>query len=158
MKEIFKDIAEYEGLYQVSNLGNVKALNYRHTGKDKILKPKNKKDGYLEVNLCKEGKVKHHLIHRLVGQAFIENPNNLPQINHRDEDKTNNASSNLEWCDAAYNINYSQSKQVMCLETGVVYSSTMEVERQLGFAHSNISSACNGKYKQAYGYTWQYVS
>lgn len=163
--EIWKDIKGYEG-YKVSNLGNVKSLNYNRTGKEKILKPKKNK-GYLYVNLCKQGKVKFYLVHRLVAQAFIPNPNNYPQINHKDEDKTNNTIQNLEWCDRKYNNNYgtrnqrsalSRSKQVLCVETGLLYTSLIEVQRQLGFAQPNISSACTGRYKTAYKYHWEYVS
>lgn len=152
--EIWKEIEGYEGLYEVSNLGNVKSLNKR---KGRILKPAKNNKGYLYVNLFKQGKVKKHFVHRLVAKAFIENPDNLPQVNHKDEDKTNNNISNLEFCDCQYNIDYSQSKQVLCVETGLIYTSTNEVERELGFRNQNISSACNGKLKQAYGYTWRYV-
>lgn len=106
MKEIWKDIEGYEGCYQVSNFGNVKSLNYMHTGKEQILKLKTKKSGYLQVNLCKDGKIKTYTIHRLVAKAFVENPDNLPQVNHIDEDKTNNRFDNLEWCDQKYNNNY----------------------------------------------------
>ena len=169
--EIFKDIKGYEN-YQVSNLGNVKSLGNDKTRKEKILKPNKLKNNYLQVVLCKEGKRKYHLIHRLVAEAFIPNHNNLPQLNHLDEDKTNNTISNLEWCTAKYNNNYGtrnkrvaesninnpkRSKQVLCLETGVVYPSTHQVERQLGFAQGYISNACNGKLKTAYGFHWQYV-
>lgn len=164
MIEIFKDIAGYKGLYQVSNWGTVKSLGNGNSNnsKEKILKPTKDKKGYLTVDLYKDGKRKIYKVHRLVAQAFIENPNNLPQVNHKDENKKNNAASNLEWCDAKYNINYGTrnekiSKQVLCLETGKIYPSTREVQKQLGFAHSNISKCCNGKLKQAYGYTWCYV-
>jgi hypothetical protein len=169
MKEIFKDIEGYEGLYQVSNLGNVKALGNggSNNSKEKILKLTKDKDGYLNITLHKQGKVKTYKIHRLVAMAFIENPNNLEQINHRDEDKANNHVTNLEWCTPKQNINYgthnqrmaeSKSKPVICLETGKIYTSTMDVQRQLGFDNSNISKCCRGKLKQAYSYTWQYVS
>lgn len=162
MIEIYKDIQGYEG-YQVSNHGNVKSLGNGKSRKEKILKPFNNTKGYLQVTLCREGKQKQHLVHRLVAQAFIPNPQNLPQVNHRDENKTNNNVENLEWCDCVYNINYGTrtektSKQVICLETGKVYPSTNEVERQLGFANQYISAVCTGKYKQAYGYHWEYVS
>lgn len=164
MIEIFKDIEGYEGLYQISNLGSVKSLGNGNSNnsKEKILKPTKDKKGYLYVDLYKDGKRKTYKVHRLVAQTFIENPNNLPQVNHKDEDKTNNAVENLEFCDAKYNINYGTrnekiSKQLMCLETGKIYPSTREVQKQLGFAHSNISKCCNGKLKQAYGYTWCYV-
>lgn len=173
--EIYKEIEGYEQLYQISNQGNVKSLGNggSNASKEKILKPNKLKDGYLRVNLCKEGKRKSYLIHRLVAEAFIENPNNYPQVNHKDENPTNNCVENLEFCDAKYNSNYgarnqnigesntnnpNKSKLVLCLETGIIYSSTHQVERELGFAQSAISNACNGKYKQAYGYTWKYVS
>lgn len=101
MKEIFKDIPNYEGLYQVSNLGNVYSVR-----KKICLKPFNVCGGYKRVTLCSYGVYKHILVHRLVAQAFIDNPNNLPQINHKDENKSNNCVSNLEWCTAKENSNY----------------------------------------------------
>lgn len=169
MKEIFKSIEGYENLYQISDQGNVKSLKF---GKEKILKPVKDGKKYLCVILCKQGKQKMCKIHRLVAQAFIPNPKNLPQVNHKDEDKKNNAASNLEWCTNVYNINYGTrnersaesntnhpktSKQVLCIETGVIYPSTNEVRRQLGFAQCHISSACNGKRKSCGGFHWRYV-
>ena len=171
--EIYKDIEGYEGLYQVSNLGNVKSLGNDKKRKEKILKPNKNNRGYLYVGLCKQGKIKMCKIHRLVAKAFIPNPNNYEEINHLNESKIDNRASNLEWCDHKYNINYGthnqrsaasrknnkkQGEQVLCLETGKIYPSIMEVERQTGFAHSNISKVCNGKLKQAYGFHWKYVS
>lgn len=161
MIEIFKEIEGYEN-YQVSNYGSVKSLGNGKTRKEKVLKPFNTTKGYLQVELSKQGKRKNYYVHRLVAQAFLQNPNNYEEVNHKDEDKTNNHVTNLEWCDRKYNINYGTlkekiSKQVLCVETGVVYPSTMEVQRQLGFAQTNISKCCNGKLKQAYGYTWRYV-
>lgn len=169
--EIFKEIEGYEN-YQISNLGNVKSLNYKRTGKDKILKPIKDKKGYLMVNLCKQAKSKTYKIHRLVAQAFLPNQNNLPQVNHKDEDKQNNAASNLEWCTNKYNSNYGtrnqrvgksninhtkRSKQVLCVENGVIYPSTMELQRQLGLPQQNISHCCNGKRKTCGGFHWCYV-
>lgn len=107
MEEEWRDIEGYEGLYQVSNLGNVKSLNYRKMGFPKLLAKKTSRDGRLWVCLYKDGNNKPMLIHRLVGMAFIENPNNLPQINHKDENPKNNHVDNLEWCDALYNMRYS---------------------------------------------------
>lgn len=162
MVEIWKDIEGYCGCYQVSNFGNVKSLNYMHTGREKILKVEKTKCGYLRVIFCKDGKIKRFSVHRLVAQAFIPNPYNLPQVNHIDENKTNNIVSNLQWCSSQYNINYGHrnekiSKKVLCVETGKVYTSTHQVERELGFANSNISRACNGKQKSAYGFHWRYI-
>ena len=106
-KQIWKDIPRYEGKYQVSNTGKVRSLNYKRTGKTKILKPHTNRDGYKTVNLLKPGeKYKPYYVHRLVAQAFIPNPNNWPQVNHIDEDKANNVVWNLEWCTQQYNMNY----------------------------------------------------
>lgn len=159
MIEIFKDIEGYED-YQISNLGRVKSLRF---GKEKILKPVKNNKGYIYVCLSKQGKHKNHKIHRLVAQAFIDNPNNFSELNHKDEDKTNNCVNNLEWCNRKYNNNHGTrtektSKQVLCLETGKIYPSTIEVERQTGFSQGNISNACTGRYKQAYGFHWKFVS
>ena len=107
MKEIWKDIPEYEGLYQVSNLGNVRSLNYNRTGEIKLLKQGNV-NGYKVVILYKDGKKKNYLVHRLVAIAFLPNPNNLPIINHKDENPSNNNVNNLEWCTQAYNTNYGE--------------------------------------------------
>lgn len=105
-REEWRDIAGYEGLYQVSNMGRVKSLNYKRTCEERVLKPAKKKCGYLEVLLYKDGKTKHWKVHRLVAVAFIPNPDSLPQVNHKDECKTNNNVWNLEWCTHEYNQNY----------------------------------------------------
>lgn len=99
-KEIWKDIEGYEGFYQVSNLGNVRSLNYGNKGFVKNLKPRIVKDGYYMVNL----KNKNYQIHQLVAKAFISNPNNYVEINHKDENKHNNCADNLEWCSREYNV------------------------------------------------------
>jgi hypothetical protein len=109
MKEIWKEIKDYEGLYQISNLGRVKSLEKKvgfRKRKEKILKQHFDKDGYVKVYLCKNSKVKFLSVHRLIAQAFIPNPDELPQINHKDENKANNKIENLEWCTCKYNINY----------------------------------------------------
>lgn len=110
-KQIWKDIPGYEGKYQVSNTGRVRSLNYGRTGKIKVLKQGTKDNGYKVVVIYKNGKRKKYLVHRLVAQAFIPNPNNYPIINHKDENKTNNAVWNLEWCTYEYNVNYGNCKQ-----------------------------------------------
>lgn len=110
MEEIWKDIAGYEGLYQVSNLGNVKSLNYCGRGYERILVPKINNCGRLWVELRKNRKSKYMLVHRMVALAFIENPNNYPQINHIDENPKNNCVGNLEWCTAEYNNRYSRER------------------------------------------------
>ena len=111
MNEEWKDIKGYEGKYQVSNLGRIKSLNYNHTKKEKILDIKPRKDGYMYVGLFKNGKRKSFKVHRLVAEVFIENPNKYPVINHKDENKSNNCISNLEWCTHKYNVNYGTRAQ-----------------------------------------------
>mgnify|MGYP003299431110 CR=1 FL=1 len=106
MEEEFRDIENYEGLYQISNLGRIKSLNYRKTGREQILRPGMTKDGYLFANLHKDGEDRNYYVHRLVAQAFISNPFSLQEINHIDEDKTNNRVDNLEWCSHQYNMNF----------------------------------------------------
>ena len=110
MKEEWRDIKGYEGKYQVSNLGRVKSLNYRRTGKEEILTNTPNEKGYLYLFLYKKGKRKPYYIHRLVTDAFIVNPNNYEEVNHKDEDKTNNNVDNLEWCSRKYNMNYGTRK------------------------------------------------
>ena len=142
MQEIWKDIKNYEGLYQVSNLGRVKSVERKvwcernksfKVLKERILKLWKSNCGYLRVVLCIDSKTRYHSIHRLVAEAFIPNPDSLPQVNHKDEDKTNNRIENLEWCSGEYNRNYgtrneriktTQGKPVLCVETGVIYPST----------------------------------
>ena len=111
-KQIWKDIPGYEGLYQVSNTGQIRSLNYRRTGKKQILKQYINNTGYKQVALRKNNKVKWYLVHRLVAQAFIPNPHNYPIINHKDENPANNAVWNLEWCTMDYNIDYSKNKKM----------------------------------------------
>ena len=151
------------GLYQVSNLGRVKSLNYNHTKKEKILKPI-LINYYYSVGLCKYGGIKHTRIHRLVAQTFIPNPDNLPCVNHKDENKLNNKVENLEWCTIQYNNNYNnhnvkinakKRKSVICIETKTVYKSITEAEKITKIKH--ISDVCLGYRQTAGGYHWQYT-
>ena len=107
--EVWKDIEGYEGLYQISNLGNVVSLNYALRGYSSLLKPKINPHGYAWVDLRKNNTSKPMLIHRLVALAFLDNPNNYPFINHKDENPLNNNLENLEWCTHEYNVHYSLS-------------------------------------------------
>lgn len=168
MEEKWKTI-EWNPDYQVSNLGRVKSLKY---GKERILKPGKSSNGYLAVNLLKKNKTKSITVHRLVCEAFLQNPYNLSDINHRNEIKTDNRLENLEYCDRRYNVNYGKgnerrsktlindkkkSKPVMCIETGKIYPSTMEVQRQFGFSQSNICACCRGERKIAYKFHWKWA-
>lgn len=175
--EIWKDIVGYEGKYQVSNLGNVKSLNYHRSGREQILKPRTDGCGYQQIVLYKSGNHKTYGIHRLVAIAFLENSENLPEVNHKDEDKTNNAVTNLEWCDRKQNCNYGSrnkrsgesltnhpktSKKVLQFRLDgtliKIWPSVMEVQRQTGWCQGGISMCCRGECKTAYGYIWQYAS
>ena len=190
MEEIWKDIEGYEGIYQVSNLGRVRSLdrevpNCNAAGyvgtkilRGKILKPlKMANSGYMEVHLKSNGQVKHGRIHRLVAEAFIPNPDNLPEINHKDEDKTNNRADNLEWCDRQYNSNYGtrlirisdtkkgnyynmRSVQQLSEDGKVIrtYPSVKEAAAQTGASESVIIRICKGQKGQtAKGYRWRYA-
>lgn len=107
MKEEWKDIKDYEGLYQVSNLGNIKSNSYidasGHKRNSKNINPNIDRNGYYRVGLTKNNKRKYFQIHRLVSQAFIDNPDNKPQVNHKDSDKSNNCVTNLEWVTSSEN-------------------------------------------------------
>ena len=176
--EEWRDVVGYEGLYQVSSEGHVKSLERKlphwrggeQIRKERILKPAPIKDGYLIVDLCADGKRKHFLVHRLVCEAFHENPEGKPQVNHINEDKADNRAANLEWCTAKENINYgtrnersrkAQSKPVAQYaqdgELIKVWPSTMEVGRQTGFSQGAVSEVANGNRKTAYGFIWKYV-
>ena len=96
-KEIWRDVVGFEGLYKVSNLGNVKSLGNNKNKKEKILKPSKTIWGYLQVWLRKDGRRYAKTVHRLVAEAFIPNPDNFPEINHKSEDKTDNSVKNIEW-------------------------------------------------------------
>lgn len=168
------DVAGYEDLYQVSDQGHVKSLeradSWGRTVKERFLKPRIDRDGYLRLNLCAGGKRKMFSVHRLVCEAFHENPDNKPQVNHINEIKTDNRASNLEWSTRKENCNHgtrnvrmakTKSKPVGQYtsdgELVKIWPSTIEAERQTGFSKGNISYAANGKYKQAYGFIWKYI-
>lgn len=164
--EIWKDVDGFEGLYEVSNLGNVRRFD---TKKAKV-KSLNIY-GYPQVNLYKNGKAYLRRVHRLVAIAFIPNPDNLPMINHKDENPCNNVVDNLEWCDAKYNVNYgggnekralSHSKPVLQYSlTGQLikeWHSATEAARELGFPQSGINWCClrKPKHNSCKGYIWRF--
>lgn len=163
--------------YQVSNFGNVISLNFHRSGKPKLLKPTKDKDGYFQVTLYKDGKIKRIMVHRLVTEAFLLNPENLPQVNHKDEDKTNNfvgtpendyKDGNLEWCTNEYNVNYGKRNQ-KCAEalSKPVLQFTLEGEfirewesakeaKKNGFCSTCICNCCKGKHKSHKGFIFKY--
>ena len=165
--EEWKDIQGFEGKYMVSNLGRVKSLErMKWVGKsyykapERILKAV-KARGYLRVMLCKDGKGKWYPVHRLVAIAFIPNPYNLPEVNHKDEDKKNNCVQNLEWCSSQYNMEYSHGKAIIGINkiNGLIleFPSIQEASRQTGINYKNINHCLKGRSKSAGGYVWYYA-
>lgn len=182
--EEWRDIAGYEGLYQVSNLGRVRSLDRVIKCVDSIRRYKGcmlrlakQGNGYMSVSLQKSGDRKTKLVHRLVAQAFIQNPDNLPEVNHLDENKENNVVDNLEWVTQAENNAYGEGyinrsknapkgsinstarpvlKYSLDGKLLAEYYSAMEAGRANGCRQSGISECCNGKQKTAYGYIWKY--
>lgn len=166
-KEVWKPIKGYEGRYEVSNFGNVKSLNFNKTGKEKLLKPRLSHNGYFRVILYNEFGYKSFFVHRLVAYAFILNNNQIfnNQINHKDEDKTNNSASNLEWCSCEYNNNYGTRTEktfkrvLQYTKEGAFikkWESLTHIEKELGYLHGNISLCCNGKCKYSHGFIWRF--
>ena len=157
--EEWRDIKGYEGLYKVSNLGRIKSLNYGGCkGREGILKPIIDNGGYCRIFLYKNNKKRKFIVHRLVAQAFIPNPNNLPQVNHKDENKANNCVNNLEWCDCKYNQNYGTrnkrigktlGKKTLCVTTSEIFNSTTEASIKYGVDNRRISECCNKKRNSA---------
>lgn len=181
--EEWRPVAEYEGLYEVSNTGKVRSL-FRYK---KVLKPVITRSGYCAVELFKDKMGKMKLVHRIVAAAFIPNPNGFPQVNHIDENKHNNCAENLEWCTAKYNMNFGTSKirrtnstdytrpfyaenarkngKKVCRPVSQFsksgdflhsFESGKEAHRKTGINHSHIMECCAGRVKTAGGYIWKY--
>jgi hypothetical protein len=170
MLEIWKDIPNYEGLYQASNLGFIKNVKT-----NRVLKPRVDKNGYFKHILYIKGVPKEFRTHRLIALTFIENPDNLPQVNHVDEDKQNNCVDNLEWVDAKTNNNHASRNKRIAI--GVrnsskkkpvnqydlngnfikTWESLREIERELNIGHSNLSLAIKQKNGIMKNYKWEFV-
>ena len=189
-KEIWRDIQGYEGYYMVSNMGRVRSVERTiwNSGKgcyktvhERILKPGKTNTGYLFVFLHKDGKAKFYTVHQLVGNAFLSNPQGYKELNHIDEDKTNNNADNLEWCSRSYNCSYNdrakkagkklaeklrnhpkKSKPVIAIHkiNGLIleFPSAHEAERQTGINQGNITKCCKGKKESIGGFYWYYAN
>ena len=167
-------------------MGRVRSLErdaYKPNGivnchlKEKILAPFLNNKGYSRVKLCKNGKGKLMLVHRLVAMAFLPNPENKPMVNHKDENPLNNCVDNLEWCTASYNANYGtknercvknrksykfgnnpHAKPVFCEELNKTFDCAIRAEKELGVCGSSISNVCKGKRKTAGGFHWRFAN
>lgn len=154
MDKIVKDFPNYT----ISEYGEIKNIK---TGS--ILKGSITNKGYVRVTLRENNKPKTVKVHRLVAEAFIPNPENKPEVNHIDEDKTNNKVSNLEWCTRKENVNHgtrtermqkTQGIKIKCIETGVEYDTIKEASEDLGIHDTNIGAVLHRRYKQTHGYTF----
>ena len=169
MKEQWKTIEGYPK-YQVSNLGRVKSLSYMRTGRENVLSLKQTRCGYMAFWLYRDGKRKMPLVHRLVAKAFLENPNNLPQVNHKDGDKTNNRVSNLEWCSQSENEKHAfitglkrkptNRFKVCQYDTSgnliKLWDSAKAVKLALGISKTQIGKCARGEQKTSHGFIWKY--
>lgn len=167
--EIWKDISGYEGLYQASSFGRILSLK-----RGIILKQQLNPSGYYYVALSKDGKAKRFLVSRLIAKTFIPNPDNLPEVNHKDENTKNNVVENLEWCDQAYNNTYGTRIKRVCNtirkqrncrpiiqidgDKVVKWDCIGEAAKQLGFNKACIYRVCINKRKFYKGYRWEYAS
>ena len=180
MKEIWKEVKDYEDYYEISNYGRLRSKDRLIMGrydlrfaKGKVIKPTKCTNGYMEYQLHKDGRVKSFLAHRLVAKHFIENPYNLPEVNHLDENIENNNIDNLQWCTSKENANYG-SRNKKCRECNrkyfkaVVqkdlqgnfikkYESMGQASKEINGDISAIIRVCKGKQKTCYGYKWEYV-
>ena len=188
MQEIWKPIRNFEGYYEVSNLGNVRGVDriiFYKNGKKVHIKGKIKKqvknpNGYMQISLRKNGEMKSFYIHRLVAEAFLDNPNNLPCVNHKDETRNNNLADNLEWCDYSYNNNYGNCNEKRKRNTDyknrninyfvkpiyqyktdgtfiASYKSSIEASK-LGYSADCIRKCCCNYIKTHQGFIWSYTT
>lgn len=178
-QEIWKPIKGYEEYYEISNFGIVRRIRYDNIANKKeykipnYIKSRLDKDGYVRYTLSLKGKTKMAFAHRLVAEAFIPNPNNLPQVNHIDGNKQNNHVDNLEWCTIREN-------NIHALKTGLrdmknnklskkvgqydlnnklinTFLSSADVERKLGICSAHVRNCCRGKLKTYKGFIWKYI-
>ena len=181
MEEIWKDIEGYEGLYQVSNQGRVRSLDrcVNHGGrsnkglslkKGKILSQGKDGNGYPSVMLSKNSKTKRRHVYRFVAELFVPNPYNLPEVNHKDENKMNSCADNLEWCTRSYNNSYNglakkkgkmRKKPIIQMDMDgnelVYWFSATDCQEETGWFVSNILNVCHGKAKSAYNHMWKFA-
>lgn len=191
-QEIWKEIEGFEGIYEISNFGKIRSVDRAityvngrvHVQHGVIRKAQIATNGYEIIDLSKNHVRKKFLVHRLVAIAFIPNPNNLPEVNHIDENKLHNYAENLEWCGIKENRNFGtrnirardskdyarigrinqlkQGRKIAQIDSNGeivrIFPSIREAERVTGYFRQAISGCCNGLYKQAYGYRWKFMN
>lgn len=163
MKEVWKDIQNYEGLYKISNYGNIVSLKHAWGNRDvaRIVSQHITKKGYKRVGLHKDNKSKLYMVHRLVAETFISNPTKEQEINHKNYDRTDNYVNNLEWLSHTQNVRYSKAKKVNQYDLNnnliKMWDCARDAEREIGVDHGQISKCCNGKQKTHRGYIWKYI-
>ena len=171
MEEVWRDIPGWEGLYQASTLGRIRSLKYYGGSRIHLKATKLSKNGYVMVTLCRNGEEYTKTVNHLVALTFIPNPNDYPEVNHKDECKTNNAVTNLEWCDHLYNLRYGTGSERAHKKTRkpvIQYTiagdfikeweSATAIKNELGYDNTLIGRVCAGyaHYNTAYGYKWKY--
>ena len=175
MQEEWRDIKDFEGLYQISNLGRVKSVarivkrgtNYKPVA-ERLLKFGGKERGSYFVILSKDGHTYTRYVHRLVAQAFLPNPNNLPVVNHKDENPLNDVVTNLEWCTWSYNNSYNdlRKRAAECKRKPILqyskdgefireWSHAREASETLGISKRAIYECCVGRSKTSGGFIWK---
>lgn len=179
MTEVWKDVVGFEGYYQVSNMGRCRSLDRivpcKKNGERKIKGHimrlhKNSTNDYLCVGLCKNSKYTQMLVHRMVAIAFLNNPNNLPEVNHKDENPKNNCVNNLEWCTSKYNANYGTRKDRLSVlpRKPIIQKDLLgnfikrwdfikQASDELGIDQSEIIRTCKGRKESYKGYKWEYA-
>lgn len=178
LNEIWKKIKNYENYYEISNYGRVRRIKYENKGNchqykiPNYIKPRKDKDGYLKYTLCLNNKSKQFFAHRLVANHFLNNSNNLPQVNHKDGNKENNHCSNLEWISIKNNNLHALKNGLRDMKNNKlsmkveqydlnnnllnVYKSANDAKRITGLSQGHISECCRGEIKQYKGYIWKY--
>ncbi len=163
--EIWKDVVGFEGIYWVSNLGQIKSVQ-RKGSKGGVMQGHADKKGYINVTLRKDGHQYTKKLHRLVAEAFLPNPDNYLEVNHKNEDKSDNRADNLEWCDSTYNQHYgsrteranlSCGKPIICIETGKIFNGAAWAAREMSLDPSSITKAVKNPNRTCGGYHWKYV-
>ena len=175
-KEVWKAIPGYEGFYEASTHGRIRSVDRTAIGrwgneifvKSHILRCNNVHNGYQQVKFCINGVREQPSVHRLVAKTFIPNPRNLPQVNHKDGNPSNNCIDNLEWCTASENAKHRchvlrhfggrKARKVLCIDTGVIYENSHHASLELGVNEMNIYRVCRGKGRTAGGLKFKYVS